>query len=85
MTPAQAATALRSSAGQNWCAFIKQDGTRRDMRFRFQEVGALKGTGRRQSDAVVTVWDDDANGYRSIPIERLLWVVIDGKREEVRL
>lgn len=84
MTPAAAAKAIRNSSGQNWCAFTKLDGTRRDMRFRFRVVGELKGSGRRTNDDAIIVWDDDRNGYRQITPSRLIWVVIDGKCEEVR-
>ncbi len=85
MTPTQAASAIRTSAGQCWCSFEKKDGTQRVMRFRHEVVGPIKGTGTqldRQSQ--IRVWDDDANGYRTITVERLRWLDVDGKREEVR-
>ncbi len=83
MTPAAAAKAIRNSADQNWCEFTKKDGSRRVMRFRFGVVGKIKGTGQPIGPGSIRVWDDDANGYRTITIDRLIWVVIDGKREEV--
>ena len=86
MTPTQALDAIRNSAGQCWCAFEKKDGTRRDMRFRFEAVGEIKGTGARSTNQnQIRVWDDDANGYRTITADRLIWLDVDGKREEIRV
>lgn len=85
MTPTQAADAIRNSSGQCWCAFTKVGGTRRDMRFRFWPVGEIKGTGTRLTDPnQIRVWDDDANGYRTITADRLIWIDVDGKRQEIR-
>jgi hypothetical protein len=84
MTPNEAAAAIRGSAGQCWCEFTKADGSRRVMRFRHQAVGPIKGTGRPAPDNVIRVWDDDANGYRTITPERMHWLDTNGKREEVR-
>ena len=87
MTPEQAAAAIRSSAGRFFgCTFIKRtDGSRREMWCRFATVGGLKGGNRRSSDDLIVVWDDHKKAYRSIPVDGLVEIRIDGKSEEVRL
>jgi WYL_2, Sm-like SH3 beta-barrel fold len=83
MTPDQAATAIRKSAGRPFgCTFIKADGSVREMWCRYAEVQPVKQ--HRNHAGVITVWDDLANGWRSIPISRLTHVRIDGQNEEVK-
>jgi hypothetical protein len=85
MTPTQAGSAIRTSVGQCWCEFTKEDGTRRVMRFKHQIVGEIKGTGHKLTNPnKIRVWDDDANGYRTITADRLIWIDVDGKRQEIR-
>ncbi len=85
MTPTQAGAAIRTSAGQCWCEFTKNDGTQRIMRFRHAVVGEIKGAcGRISTPNQICVWDDDANGYRTITVDKLIWLDVDGKREEIR-
>ncbi len=86
MTPTQAATAIRTSAGQCWCEFTKKDNTSRVMRFRYAVVGEIKAaSGRISTPNQICVWDDDANGYRTITVDKLIWLDVDGKREEIRI
>jgi hypothetical protein len=85
MTPTEAGAAIRNSAGQCWCEFTKKDGTQRVMRFRHQAVGEIKGTGRPAAEGTIRVWDDDANGYRTITVDRMQWLEIYGTRQEVKL
>lgn len=87
MTPNQAAEAIRQSGGRFFGAtFIKRTtGERREMWCRFAEVGELKGGQRRSSDNLIVVWDDHKKAYRSIPVEGLVQLRIDGKCEEVEV
>ena|SRR5437762_12386009 len=58
-------------------------GTRRVMRFRFEPVGPIKGTGKPAAAGQIRVWDDDANGYRTITIARAHWVDLGAGKEEI--
>jgi hypothetical protein len=85
MTPSQAAAAIRTSAGQCWCEFTKEDGTQRVMRFQFQRIGPINGRGSPLTNPdQVRVWDPDVRGWRTITCSRLQWLDVDGKRQEIR-
>ncbi len=85
MTPIQAAAAIRKSAGQCWCEFTKQDGTQRVMRFQFERVGRINGRGAPFTNPLqVRVWEPDVGGYRTVTCDRLVWLDVEGKREEIR-
>ena len=63
--------------------FIKKDGTRRTMLARFNVTKYLLGEGRRYDPAnynLMTVFDMNKSAYRTIPLDRLLWVRTKGKR-----
>ena len=65
------------------CTFIKKDGTRRTMLARFNVTKYLLGEGRRYDPAnynLMTVFDMNKSAYRTIPLDRLLWVRTKGKR-----
>lgn len=85
ITPAQAADAIRRSRGRFFgCTFTKhQTGETRTMWARFAVVGSPKGPHRNRDDLIV-VWDHHKRGYRSIPVEGLTQLRIDGRVEEVR-
>jgi hypothetical protein len=83
ITRAELPDAIRNSAGQCWCEFTKLDGTRRVMRFRFEPVGPIKGTGKPIAEGQIRVWDDDANGYRTITIARTHWVDLGAGKQEI--
>ncbi len=83
MTPTQAEAAIRNSAGRFFaCTFIKTNGDQRVMRCRYATV--LEVQEHRERPGVLTVYDDEAKGWRSIPIARLQELRIDGVAEEVR-
>jgi hypothetical protein len=50
---------------------------------RFATVGAPKGPRRERND-LITVWDHHKRGYRSLPVDGLSELRIDGRVEEVR-
>jgi len=63
--------------------FIKKDGTRRTMLARFNVTKYLLGEGRRYDPAnynLMTVFDMNKSAYRTIPLDRLLWIRTKGKR-----
>ncbi len=82
MTPTQAETAIRNSAGRFFtCVFVKADRSRREMIARYCEAEPVKE--HRERCGVVTVFDDGIREYRSIRPDRLIQISIDGKCEEV--
>lgn len=84
LSRATLAGAIRTSVGQCWCEFTKLDGTRRVMRFQFERVGPVKGTGAISTDPdLIRVWDPDVNGYRTIPISRTHWVDLGAGKEAI--
>ena len=85
ITPAQAAAAIRASRGRFFgCTFTKRTtGETRRMWCRFATVGTLKGT-HRDRDDLITVWDHHKRGYRTIPVDGLSELRINGRVEEVR-
>jgi len=63
--------------------FIKKDGTKRVMLARFNVTKGLNGKGQRYNPAdydLINVYDMNKNAYRSVPLNRLLWVRTKGKR-----
>src|SRR5215813_2011068 len=56
-------------------------GELREMRCRYAEMVAVGE--HRESDTTITVWDDEKNAWRSIPLTRLTELRIDGERLEV--
>jgi hypothetical protein len=82
MTPDQAADAIRNSAGRFiGCDFIKADGTPRVMRCRWAVVEEVKE--HRERAGCLTVWDIEKKAWRSIRIDSLIAIRIDGKSEAV--
>ena len=63
--------------------FIKKDGTKRVMLARFNVSIGLTGKGQRYNPAdydLINVYDMNKNAYRSVPLNRLLWLRTKGKR-----
>jgi len=63
--------------------FIKKDGTKRIMLARFNVSKGLTGKGQRYNPAdhdLINVYDMNKNAYRSVPLNRLLWLRTKGKR-----
>jgi WYL_2, Sm-like SH3 beta-barrel fold len=84
MTPDQAAAAIRSSAGRFFtCTFVKLDGSVREMSARWCVARPVKE--HREREGCLTVFDDLEQGWRTIRIDRLTAICIDGQREEVTL
>lgn len=54
--------------------FEKTDGTIRNMKCTLQEnvVPATKGTGKAKSPTVLTVFDTEANGWRTIKFDKVI-------------
>jgi hypothetical protein len=84
ITPAQAAAAIRASRGRFFgCTFTKRSTSEtRRMWARFAVVGAPKGPHRNRDDLLV-VWDHHKRAYRSIPVDGLTELRIDGRVEVV--
>ena len=85
ITPEAAARFIRASRGRFFgCTFVKRStGETRQMWCRFAKVGAVKGPHRTRDDLIV-VWDHHQRGYRSIPVEGLRQLRIDGAILPVR-
>jgi hypothetical protein len=85
ITEREASRLIKSTAGRFFsCKFVKRtNGDIRSMWCRFAEVGELKGSGRRTTDDLIVVWDDHKQAWRSIPVEGLLELRIDGEDLEV--
>jgi hypothetical protein len=85
VSPAEAAAAIRSSRGRFFgCTFTKRTtGESRAMWARFAIVGAPKGPHRIRDDLLV-VWDHHQRGYRSIPVDGLTELRINGRVETVQ-
>lgn len=82
MTPTQAADAIRASAGRFFtCVFIKADGSRREMSARYCVARPVEE--HRERPGCLTVFDDIIEEWRTIRIDRLTAICIDGKNEEV--
>jgi hypothetical protein len=82
MTRDQAAVAIRKSGGRFFGAtFTKANGEVREMLCSYREVAPVKQ--HREHTDVIAVWDEDKKAYRSIPLERLTQLRIDGKCEEI--
>jgi hypothetical protein len=81
----EASDLIRASAGRFFgCTFVKRTNNDvREMWCRFAEVGELKGGLRRTTDDLIVVWDDHKQAYRSIPVEGLLELRIDGEELKV--
>jgi hypothetical protein len=63
--------------------FIKKDGTKRIMLARFNVSKGLTGKGQRYNPAdhdLINVYDMNKSAYRSVPLNRLLWLRTKGKR-----
>jgi len=63
--------------------FIKKDGTKRVMLARFNVSKGLTGKGQRYNPAdhdLINVYDMNKSAYRSVPLNRLLWLRTKGKR-----
>ena len=63
--------------------FIKKDGTKRVMLARFNVTKGLTGKGQRYNPAdydLINVYDMNKSAYRSVPMNRLLWLRTKGKR-----
>ena len=63
--------------------FIKKDGTKRVMLARFNVTKGLTGKGQRYNPAdydLINVYDMNKSAYRSVPLNRLLWLRTKGKR-----
>jgi hypothetical protein len=63
--------------------FIKKDGTKRVMLARFNVSKGLTGKGAKYNAEdynLMTVFDMNKNAYRSVPLDRLLWLRTKGKR-----
>lgn len=63
--------------------FIKKDGTKRIMLARFNVTKGLTGKGQRYNPAdydLINVYDMNKSAYRSVPLNRLLWLRTKGKR-----
>lgn len=85
ITRKQARDLIRNSSGRFFGAtFVKRTtGEKREMWCRFAEVGELKGGERRTTDDLIVVWDDHKKAYRSIPMERLTELRIDGEAHKI--
>lgn len=82
MTPDEAADKIRNSAGRFFtCTFVKLDGTKREISARYCVARPVKE--HRERPGCVTVFDDIAADWRTIIIDRLVQICIDGKFEEV--
>lgn len=78
-----AAELIRASAGRFFsCTFTKADGSVRHMRCRYAEARHV-ATHNPLSDERITVFDDEAQAYRTIPLTRLQELRIDGHTIEV--
>lgn len=67
-------------------SFIKKDGTRREMVCRRGVTKYVKGVGMSYDPALydlVTVFDMQKNEYRSIPVNRLLSLKLNGEVYEI--
>ena len=63
--------------------FIKKDGTKRVMLARFNVTKGLTGKGQRYNPDdydLINVYDMNKSAYRSVPLNRLLWLRTKGKR-----
>ena len=63
--------------------FIKKDGTKRVMLARFNVTKGLTGKGAKYNAEdynLMTVFDMNKSAYRSVPLDRLLWLRTKGKR-----
>ena len=63
--------------------FIKKDGTKRVMLARFNVSKGLTGKGAKYNAEdynLMTVFDMNKSAYRSVPLDRLLWLRTKGKR-----
>lgn len=63
--------------------FVKKDGTKRIMLARFNVKKGLTGKGQRYNTDdydLLNVYDMNKEGYRSVPLNRLLWIRTKGKR-----
>ena len=63
--------------------FIKKDGTKRVMLARFNVSKGLTGKGAKYNAEdynLMTVFDINKSAYRSVPLDRLLWLRTKGKR-----
>lgn len=63
--------------------FIKKDGTKRVMLARFNVKKGLTGKGAKynaEKHNLMTVYDMNKNAYRSVPLDRLIWLRTKGKR-----
>lgn len=84
ITPQEAARLIRASRGRFvGCTFIKRTTSEtRRMWCRYAQVGVLKGPRRDREDLIV-VWDHGKRGYRSIPVEGLTELRLNGRVEQV--
>jgi len=85
ITMREASGLIRSSGGKFFgCTFVKRtNNDLREMWCRFAEVGELKGGLRRTTDDLIVVWDDHKHAYRSIPVEGLRELRINGEQLEI--
>ena len=63
--------------------FLKKDGTKRVMLARFNVTKGLTGKGAKYNAEdynLMTVYDMNKSAYRSVPLDRLLWLRTKGKR-----
>ena len=63
--------------------FIKKDGTKRVMLARFNVTKGLTGKGAKYNAEdynLMTVFDMNKSAYRSVPLDRLLWLRTKGTR-----
>ena len=63
--------------------FVKKDGTKRIMLARFNVKKGLTGKGQKYNPDdydLLNVYDMNKEGYRSVPLNRLLWIRTKGKR-----
>ena len=69
-------------------SFIKKDGSTRNMTARLGVSKGIKGTGtyshtgdsRRNN---MTVWDAAKRNFRAVPLDRIIWIKIDGQEYAV--
>ena len=86
--PTRALDIIRSSNGRIFSAlFIKADGTERRMIARLGVTKGVKGTGKPAGlhTAVVRVFDMRKRAFRSIPVDRLLTLKVNGALFELSI
>lgn len=69
-------------------SFIKKDGSARNMTARLGVRKGIKGTGTYSHTGDIhrnnmTVWDTAKRNFRTVPLDRIIWIKIDGQEYSV--